>query len=425
MPKILLVTLPREGEVIDRVTHKFFKNPVVKYMPLGVLSIAANLKKWDTKVLDASSRGLSVEQTIEEINTFAPDILGLSVVTYRAWAMTEILKKTNAKIKAVGGPHATSNAENILSQGADAVFRGDAEKTFPQWIEDGCPNGIFDGGIVDLNEIPFPDRTALDLDDYKIEKNDDLLFDAGSLRLPMSSSKGCPYLCTYCDVQQKEFNWKSPENIVKEFDEIIKLGVTSIHILDDCFNVRRDRIEKFCKLLVESDVPIVDWSARGMVEVREPVVAALAEAGCKRLHVGIEHLDDQVLINFKKQQRYSHVKIFCDLAAKYKIDVLGYFIIGAPGETEEYRKNLPHMIQELNIQYPFFNVLSPLSESPYYDECRKSGLIKGDPWADFSANPVKDFPGPCIRDFEEDRELHSTIAGWNKIFFSKHEEIAC
>lgn len=141
--------------------------------------------------------------------------------------------------------------------------------------------------------------------------------------------------------------------------------------------------------------------------------------------MGIEHLDDQVLINFKKQQRYSHVKIFCDLAAKYKIDVLGYFIIGAPGETEEYRKNLPHMIQELNIQYPFFNVLSPLSESPYYDECRKSGLIKGDPWADFSANPVKDFPGPCIRDFEEDRELHSTIAGWNKIFFSKHEEIAC
>jgi anaerobic magnesium-protoporphyrin IX monomethyl ester cyclase len=99
MPKILLVTLPREGEVVDRVTHDFFKNPIVKYLPLGVLSIAANLKKWDTEVLDASSRGLTVEQTIEEINTIGPDILGLSTVTYRAWAMTEVLKKTNAKFK--------------------------------------------------------------------------------------------------------------------------------------------------------------------------------------------------------------------------------------------------------------------------------------------------------------------------------------
>ena len=89
MPKILLVTLPREGEVTDRITHKFFKNQVVKYLPLGVLSLAANLKKWDTKILDAASRGLTVKQTIDEINAIEPDVLGLSTVTYRAWSMTE------------------------------------------------------------------------------------------------------------------------------------------------------------------------------------------------------------------------------------------------------------------------------------------------------------------------------------------------
>ena len=39
--KIMLAVMPYEGEVLDRVTDKFYFNRAVKYMPLGVLSIAA------------------------------------------------------------------------------------------------------------------------------------------------------------------------------------------------------------------------------------------------------------------------------------------------------------------------------------------------------------------------------------------------
>lgn len=414
--KIMFVVMPYEGEVLDRVTAKFYKNQAVKYMPLGVLSLAANIPEgYEVEVLDAASLGLTLDQTIERIERSAPDVLGLSVVTYRAWAMTQILARTSAPLKVVGGPHTKKNYNYIIKQGAHAVFIDDAEVTFPKWLQDGCPPGVFWGGQVNLNTIPFPARNLLDINDYVIEKNDDLLFDVGRLRLPMFSSKGCPYACTYCDVQQKEFNFKSAERCVDEFEELIKLGATSIHILDDAFNVNRQRIMDLTKEMINQNVK-VDWSARGTVEVREEVIEGLAQAGCKRLHVGIESLDDKVLAEFKKAARFKHIEKFCQLCDKYGIAILGYFIIGAPSETQEYRDTLPQRIRDLGIKLPYFNLLSPLAETPYYEELLRTGKFKVDHWDEFSRNPVRDFIIPEIRSEEVERELKQTIDHYVEYF---------
>lgn len=414
--KILFVVMPYEGEVLDRVTARFYKNKAVKYMPLGVLSLAACVPEdYEVEVLDAASLGLDLQETIDRIEASAPDVLGLSVVTYRAWAMVQILKNTSAPIKIVGGPHTTKNYNYILEQGAHAVFVDDAEVVFPKWLKDGCPPGVFWGGQVNLDSIPLPARHLLRIDDYKIEKNEDLLFDVGALRLPMFSSKGCPYACTYCDVQQKKFNFKSAQRCVEEFKELVRLGATSIHILDDAFNVNRARVSELSKAIVREGID-VDWSARGTVEVREEVIADLAEAGCRRLHVGIESLDDKVLAEFKKASRLKHIELFCELCHKYGIDILGYFIIGAPSETAEYRATLPERIRSLGIKLPYFNLLSPLAETPYYEDLLRRGRFKKDVWKEFCENPVKDFIIPEVRSLEEEEDLRLTIDSYVSYF---------
>ncbi len=417
--KILLAVMPYEGEVQDRVTAKFYKNSAVKYMPLGVLSVAACIpEQYEIKILDAASLGLTLEETITVIEDFAPDILGLSVVTYRAWAMVEILNRTSAPIKIVGGPHTTKSHAIILQQGAHAVFVDDAEIIFPKWLEDGCPPGVFFGGQVDMDTIPLPARHLLDLEDYRIEQNDDLLFNVGSLRLPMFSSKGCPYGCIYCDVQQKTFNFKSVDKCIAEFSELIKMGATSIHILDDAFNINKARVSALSEAIVQNNLT-VDWSARGTVEIREQVIADLAAAGCKRLHVGIESLDDDILIYFKKACRLKHIEQFCELCNKYGIDVLGYFIIGAPGETEEYLRTLPQRIDNLGIRLPYFNLLSPLAETPYYEELLHSGQFDRDHWGDFCKNPVRDFIIPEVRSVDNEGKLQATIDDYVNYFKRK------
>lgn len=407
--RILFVVMPYEGEVLDRVTAKFYKNSAVKYMPLGVLSIVASIPDHhQVEVLDAASRGLSLAETIEAIESFSPDILGLSVVTYRAWVMVQILQSTSAPIKVVGGPHCKRNHHHILQQGADAVFVDDAEVTFVQWLQDDCPKGVFFGGQVNLNKLPFPARDHVNLDDYRIEQNDDLLFDVGSLRLPMFSSKGCPFSCIYCDVQQKTFNFKSPDKCIEEFHALLSMGATSIHILDDAFNVNKGRVSSISQALVKHNIDI-DWSARGTVEVRESVIADLAAAGCKRLHVGIESLDDKILVYFKKSSRLKHIKQFTRLCNQYGIMILAYFIIGAPGETNAYRNQLPQMIENLGIRLPYFNLLSPLAETPYYQELLNNGQLEKDHWAEFCHSPSKDFLIPEVRSEREEQELCATI----------------
>ncbi len=416
MKKILFVVPSHDGEVLTNCTPKFFINPVAKYMQLGILSIAACIKNCDINILDASSKGLTIEETIDQIECYKPDILAITSVTYRAWALGEILDKTSCPTKVVGGPHATFNAQIILNQGATAVFIGDSEITFPKWIEDGCPEGIFTGDSLDLDTLPLPARHLVDLEDYKTKPDSSLLLNVGNLRLSMFSSKGCPFKCIYCDVQEKTFIFKSAEKILQEFQALLNLGATSIHILDDCFNIKKDRVLKLCELLIKENVK-ADWSVRGKVETREEVIKALAEAGCKRFHVGIEHLDDVVLKYFRKNHRFKDVQTFCNLCKKYGIIVLGYFIIGAPNETERYREIFPDLIKGLKIPLPYFNVLTPLYKTEYYDQLLTDGILEKDYWKEFIENPVRDFVFPSGRTKEEDEKLYDDVARYMDIFY--------
>ena len=72
--QVLFVVMPYEGEVRDRLTPKFYKNSAVKYMPLGVLSVAACISgEYEISGIDAASRGLTLDETIAEIEKSQPD----------------------------------------------------------------------------------------------------------------------------------------------------------------------------------------------------------------------------------------------------------------------------------------------------------------------------------------------------------------
>jgi len=204
--------------------------------------------------------------------------------------------------------------------------------------------------------------------------------------------------------------------VIEEFQTLIDMGATSIHILDDCFNIKKDRVLEICTLLLKGGID-VDWSVRGTVEINEDVIKSIAEAGCKRFHAGIEHFDDNVLKYFRKSHRYQHIEKFCELCNKYGINVLVYLIIGVPGETKKYRKNLPEMIKKLNITMPFINVLSPLCNTPYYEGLLKDGTLKKDYWDEFIANPVRDFVMPSGRSSSQDERLADTLNRYIEIFY--------
>lgn len=386
--KIVLSTLPTEGEFVNWTTSEnFTKNPtVVKYMPLGILSLASNMEH-EVKILDPPSEGWTIKQTIEKIENENPDILGLSAITRRAYALKRILEKIDVHYIAVGGPHATDYADLILRQGADAVFVGQlADKEFARIEEK--PKRIIQCNTK-IGDITFPKRNLLDFEKYFYKGK--VLFEAEK-RMPMFSSVGCPNKCTFCNVQSKRVQYKEPKKVVDEMEYLYSLGSRSIHILDDNFNINRNHLEGIIdEKLKRTDV---EWSGRGQVRMDLSLSPKLAESNFKRIHVGFEALDNNILRFFNKPQRVEDIEKFCEVMNKNNIEMLGYFILGSIMDTSAYLKELPNRIRDLNIKYPWFNVLFPEPNTEYYFQLLDKRVYKKDHWAEFMENPTPNFQIP-------------------------------
>ena len=72
-------------------------------------------------------------------DSYRPDIVAFSVTTgIHQWALkraAEIKKHYNVKV-IIGGPHATFFPEVVANPAVDVIFRGEAEHSFIQYLEE-------------------------------------------------------------------------------------------------------------------------------------------------------------------------------------------------------------------------------------------------------------------------------------------------
>jgi radical SAM superfamily enzyme YgiQ (UPF0313 family) len=383
--------MPAEGEYHDWTTNKkFVVDKVNKYMPLGILSLATNIPEGhEVVVLDPASYGWTIDETVNRIELEKPDILGLSVVNKRCYAMTKILEKTNCSYKCVGGSHATEHYNDILSQGADAVFVGVlAENEFNEALTN-KPKGIIKCDT-NINSIKCPDREFLKVEDYFPKTS--ILFKADK-RLPMFSSVGCLNRCTFCSVQSKTLHLKDAGKVVEEMGYLKYLGCDSIHILDDNFNINRKHLVAILDEIEKQEFEC-EWSARGQCRMDYSLIPRMKELGFIRVHVGIEALDDNILKFFNKPELVSDVDKFCKAMTDSGVGIVGYFILGSPVETDKYRNTLAQRIKELGIEMPLFNQLFPEPDTVYYRSLLEEGIAKEDYWTSYFKNPIPDFVPP-------------------------------
>lgn len=389
--KILLSTTPSEGEFKNWTTPTYFQaDRINKYMPLGILSLATNISdEHEVKVIDPPSEGWSIEKTISIIQKEDPDIFGLSAITRRTYAMKEILQHIDIPYIAVGGPHTKHYSSQILSYGADAVFVGQmADLEFKMAIK------TYRKGVIhcntNINDIKFPRREFLNIKRYFPKAF--TLFKS-NFRLPMFTSSGCPNRCKFCNVLQKKVIYKSPDIVIQEMEYLKSIGCKSIHVLDDNFNINCKHVNGILDKIEQNKLDI-EWSGRGQTRMNLKLLKRMKEDGFKRIHVGIESLDNEILKFFNKNETYDDVIKFCNECKKNEIDILGYFIIGAPIETKEYRSTLLDRIRQLGIKYPFINVLFPEPNTEYYAELLRDGIYKRDYWKEYMKNPIPDYEIP-------------------------------
>ncbi|MFH0753293.1 MAG: radical SAM protein [Candidatus Omnitrophota bacterium] len=437
--KILLVNMPRDGEVKDVATPDYLLYDFMNYPPLGLLAVAAGVDpKHDLQVLDSPTRNMNIKDIISHIKDVRPDILGISVVTRRLYPMYAISKAVKEQLPdtkiVVGGPHANVFPMETMALGTvDFVLPGYGEKRFPMLVEaldhhapqevllEKIPEMLYRvNGVIKVNppeetstnldDLPFPNRKLINLDDY--------FSAADKLKMTtMYTSRGCPFRCVFCDVGEKTFRHRSPMKIVDEFESIAALGIQEIHMFDDTFNVNRQRVIDMCKEIIKRGLKI-SWSARArVVPIDREMISIMKQAGCRRLHVGVEAFDDNILKAIKKNITLEQIYTFFALCNEFKIDTLAYFIVGFPQETAEYRKSLFGKLKKLNATYLYLNILYPTAKSELYDDLLKDGTYDRDYWQEFVTKPVRDFELPLCRSTELQQELMVLVDDIHRKFY--------
>ncbi len=280
----------------------------------------------------------------------------------------------------VGGRHVTQNPEPWLAKfpNIDIVVRGDGEEIVDEILR-GTPLEEIDGisyRVADseptpaspTNEPPAPKRFAHNPVRQCGAARDDLFpdrslrrytytFDQGGLKGEtfdtVTSSRGCPFNCTFCSFSRNPWGGKrswsarSPESVV---DEIEKIDAKIIGFVDDNFTHDMDRVAAICDLLVARGIrKRYGVNARVEIARRPDVLAKMEQAGFSMLLLGIESAQDKTLRSMKKGFNTEKLREHFQVLKKSSMILFGYFIVGNIGETEEEMLEIAPFARELGL----------------------------------------------------------------------------
>lgn len=384
------------------------------YLAGALLAHGYEVDLWDAAVEEEFE---SLEQRLQREQY---DVVGISAPTpliTNAWQAAAIAKKRGA-IAILGGPHLTLMPhESMLKPQVDLVVRGEAEQTIVEIVQAlerdrGVDNGpdaprTFDpkagwGSILglswrdssgikhnldrpladDIDAIPFPAHHL-----YKIERYTNLNpltdgLDPNARAYTIVTSRGCPYKCTYCSKPITGDTWRgrSIENVIAEWRWLVEdLGATEIGVTDDIWNLDRQRAKALCQALIDNRLNHVPWVTIHGMKVNntdQELFSLMKAAGCKRVGFGVENGDDWMLRHvIKKGQTVDMVRQAFKWAKNARLQTMGFFIFGMPGETVESMESTIRLALDLDPDLAHFMMAAPFPGTEMWEVLEKHGQV--------------------------------------------------
>jgi radical SAM superfamily enzyme YgiQ (UPF0313 family) len=365
-----------------------------------------------------------------------PDIVGATAVTInekKALRIFDDCKRIDPSIVTVmGGPHATFDAENLMAgnPSLDFIVRREGEATFEEFCRClGTGSGFShvkglsfrnDAGIVhnedrplieDINTLPIPDRSLVELSKYK----------AMRLAINMVTSRGCPHQCIFCvgsKMVGRKVRYFDVARVVDEFEMLVNLGFRQVNIVDDLFTSHKKRCMQICDEIVRRGITH-PWSAFARVDtVNEELLDSLKRAGCTDLCFGIESGNQEILDLVKKKTNLEVSRKAIEMCRKAGIRPLASFILGLPGETRDTMKKTMEFAASLGAHYGY-HILAPFPGSEVREERDRYRMrIVTDDWDRYDANQCV-----CEQDGVACQEIDRAYGDFNEKFKARFSQM--
>ena len=371
--------------------------------PYGLACISSMLKNngCNTVLFDAQAHRLLRHEIIAFIRKNRPDLIGFTAYTSNLLDIVSLLPQIKqdlplAKI-VLGGAHVTVEPELTLKEFPliDFVVIGEGEITCFELVR-ALKNR---GDLRSINGLAFRDDDEIIINKKReyIENLDDMPI-ADWASLPMEKyfghhtikrnyvklllSRGCPFQCTFCAVQNTMGNRlrkRSPSNIRNELELLYdRFNVRDFGFGDSTFNIDNEWVTEVCKEILNMNYPII-WRcnvrAKGLTK---DILKIMKKSGCVHVTMGIESGDPSMLESMKKNETLDDFRQAIHMIKEIGLPLLNSFIIGMPGETPESIENTLRFAKEIKT-YAGFNLATPFPGTEFYEQALQDGTVNSNP----------------------------------------------
>jgi radical SAM superfamily enzyme YgiQ (UPF0313 family) len=394
-------------------------------MPLALLAVGSELDpaRYEVVIIDGRIDP-DAEKTVLSLLDGAV-CLGVTVLTGApiadALKVSRAAKAAHPSVPVVwGGWHPSMfGAECLRESCVDVTVQAQGEATFAEIVArfsagqslDGCAGCMFRkaDGRVHVN----PPRALVPLDRFRPHDYDLIPVERyyalkGKRQLDYISSQGCNFRCAFCSdpfVYGRKWVGIEPSSLVAKLRELWeKYQFDDLNLQDETFFTKRERIRAIAQQIIDAGIRFT-WAAtmRADQGVRLPIDVweLCKQSGLRRLLVGVESGDDEMLKRIKKDISIDQVFSTAERMRDLGIAGIFPFIVGFPDESEASVDATIACARQLramsnSFETPIF-YFKPYPGSAIVTEAVASGFQLPDTLADWSQfDFVAGLPGPWV-----------------------------
>jgi radical SAM superfamily enzyme YgiQ (UPF0313 family) len=404
-------------------------------MPLGMSCVAeaAAAAGHEVRQINLLAKQDAIQELVKSIQSFDPDVIGMSVrniddqvsagsrfLLEPVKAMVDACRSNATAVTVLGGAGYSIFPQDALEYlDADMGIQGEGERSFVMLLES-LEHGR------DLSKIPGlyhrrlgiqnPNTAVRDIDNLKLPDPDTQIWsiaDAAdqSIWLPIQTRRGCPLNCSYCStptIEGRIIRKRKIDSILAAMKSYAFAGFERYFFVDNTFNIPSGYAKDLCGAISASGLKI-EW--RGILhpwKVDEELVDRMAGSGCTDISLGFESGSDLILKKMNKRFTIKDVRTISGLLKSRGIRVMGFLMLGSPGETRRTVLDSLEFVDSLQLDAVKISV--GLRIYPYTvlaEHARKVGMIsKDDPLLlpqFFIEGGLEDWIRLTIAEFVKDR----------------------
>jgi len=381
------------------------------FPPLGLMYLQASLEKRSPhrcEIYDAVVDDMDHDEFEAGLSRYDLDFVGISTYTHSLPDVQRVVNTVRSRNPgahiSLGGPHTIMFPEYAIQlKGIDSICTGDGDDAFVEMVEavdqgrslDGIAGVWFKdraGGVHrnaarkesrSLDDQIWPDRSRTRYKDYWVPGAKQPLVTTAI------TSKGCPHSCPFCFTYTKQYRIREIDNILDEVEHCVQLGITEAFFVDDLFTPNSSWAMRFCDGIERRGLSF-SWGYKTTVAgtTREQV-RRCKEAGCTKMHFGVESMTNDGLAEHEKHCDTDDVHRVFRWCREEGVRSVAYIMIGGPHEhtAKDVLANLDEAMK-LDADYAAFAIYTPYPGTPTFQEGAKLGLYPADCWDKLMTDPL-------------------------------------